>query len=35
MGDYLGRLLVPALTGNAIGGVAFVATLAHAQHGPE
>jgi formate/nitrite transporter FocA (FNT family) len=33
--DYVTGFLLPALTGNAIGGVAFVATLAHAQHGPE
>ena len=28
--DYVAGFLLPALTGNAIGGVAFVATLAHA-----
>jgi formate/nitrite transporter FocA (FNT family) len=33
--DYVAGFLLPTLTGNAIGGVAFVATLAHAQHGPE
>jgi len=33
--DYLTRFLVPTFFGNAIGGVAFVATLAHAQHGPQ
>ena len=32
--DYLAGFLAPALLGNAFGGVAFVATLAHAQHAP-
>ncbi len=32
--DFLFGFLLPALTGNAIGGVALVATLAHAQHAP-
>ena len=30
-GDYLTRFLVPALIGNSIGGVVFVALLNHAQ----
>jgi len=30
-GDYLVRFLVPALIGNSIGGVVFVAMLNHAQ----
>jgi formate/nitrite transporter FocA (FNT family) len=34
MADYVMRFLLPALIGNAVGGVALVATLAHAQHGP-
>jgi formate/nitrite transporter FocA (FNT family) len=32
--EYLLAFLLPTFLGNAIGGVAFVATLAHAQHGP-
>ena len=33
--DYALNFLVPALAGNSIGGVAFVAALAHAQHAPQ
>lgn len=33
--DYVTRFFLPALVGNAVGGVAFVAALAHAQHAPE
>lgn len=33
--EYVTGFLAPTFAGNAIGGVAFVATLAHAQHGPE
>ena len=33
--DYLLHFFVPTLTGNAIGGVALVAALAHAQHAPD
>ena len=32
--DYVLGYFTPALLGNAIGGVVFVAALAHAQHGP-
>jgi formate/nitrite transporter FocA (FNT family) len=32
--DYAVRFFAPTLIGNAVGGVALVATLAHAQHGP-
>jgi formate/nitrite transporter FocA (FNT family) len=35
LADYLVNFLVPAFVGNSIGGVAFVAALAHAQHAPE
>jgi formate/nitrite transporter FocA (FNT family) len=35
MAEYLVRYFVPALIGNTIGGVIFVAALAHAQHAPE
>lgn len=35
LAGYLTQVLLPTFFGNAIGGVAFVATLAHAQHGPE
>jgi formate-nitrite transporter family protein len=33
--DYLVNFLVPSFLGNSIGGVALVATLAHAQHAPK
>jgi formate/nitrite transporter FocA (FNT family) len=33
--DYVLGYFAPALLGNAVGGVVFVAALAHAQHGPE
>jgi len=33
--DYLINFLVPSFVGNSIGGVALVATFAHAQHAPE
>jgi formate/nitrite transporter FocA (FNT family) len=32
---YVGGFLVPSFLGNSIGGVALVASLAHAQHAPE
>jgi formate/nitrite transporter FocA (FNT family) len=32
---YLTRFLLPAFLGNSVGGVALVASLAHAQHAPE
>jgi formate/nitrite transporter FocA (FNT family) len=32
---YISHFLVPSLLGNSIGGVALVASLAHAQHAPE
>jgi formate/nitrite transporter FocA (FNT family) len=32
---YVGRFLLPSFLGNSIGGVALVASLAHAQHAPE
>jgi formate/nitrite transporter FocA (FNT family) len=32
---YVGNFLVPAFIGNASGGVALVAALAHAQHAPD
>ena len=35
LGDYVFGFLVPAFLGNSIGGVAFVATLAHGQHAPD
>src|SRR3954451_4310167 len=33
--EFLAHFLAPAFLGNSIGGVAFVAALAHAQHAPE
>jgi formate-nitrite transporter family protein len=33
--QYVAGYLVPSLAGNSIGGVALVASLAHAQHAPE
>jgi formate-nitrite transporter family protein len=33
--DYIVGFLIPSFLGNTIGGVGLVATLAHAQHGPE
>ena len=35
LADYLTGFFVPALIGNTLGGVVFVAALAHAQHAPE
>jgi formate/nitrite transporter FocA (FNT family) len=35
LGDYIVGFFVPALIGNTLGGVVFVASLAHAQHAPE
>ena len=35
IGEYVVRYFVPTLAGNTIGGVLFVAALAHAQHAPE
>jgi formate/nitrite transporter FocA (FNT family) len=32
---YLGHFLLPSFLGNSVGGVALVASLAHAQHAPE
>ena len=32
--DYIVGYFVPVLLGNTLGGVVFVAALAHAQHGP-
>jgi formate/nitrite transporter FocA (FNT family) len=32
---YLARFLLPSFLGNSVGGVALVASLAHAQHAPE
>src|SRR4051794_32179539 len=32
---YFSRFLLPSLLGNSVGGVALVASLAHAQHAPE
>ena len=35
LGDYVVHFLAPAFLGNSVGGVALVASLAHAQHAPE
>jgi formate/nitrite transporter FocA (FNT family) len=35
IGEYVVRFFAPTLAGNTIGGVIFVALLAHAQHAPE
>jgi formate/nitrite transporter FocA (FNT family) len=35
LSDYVMNFLVPSFFGNSIGGVALVAALAHAQHGPK
>jgi formate/nitrite transporter FocA (FNT family) len=32
--EYLAMYFAPTLVGNAVGGVMFVASLAHAQHAP-
>ena len=32
---YITRFLLPSFLGNSVGGVALVASLAHAQHAPE
>jgi formate-nitrite transporter family protein len=34
LSEYLTQFFTPTLIGNTVGGVIFVATLAHAQHGP-
>jgi formate/nitrite transporter FocA (FNT family) len=35
LAGYVGGFLLPSLLGNSVGGVALVASLAHAQHAPE